>query len=92
MRSLRFALAFPFLFTLAGCPRNKTDDDGKSLTRTKTNSNPSLGHSLGKTLLCRLRHQVEHQSNNRVDRDQLHSFKPIRLAIAANLCTDNHGH
>jgi hypothetical protein len=35
MRSLRFALAFPFLFTLAGCPRDKTDDDGESLTRAE---------------------------------------------------------
>jgi hypothetical protein len=35
MRCLRFVLAAPFLFTLAGCPRDKaTDDDGESsLTR-----------------------------------------------------------
>jgi hypothetical protein len=36
MRALRFALAFPFLFTLAGCPKDKNgDDDGGALTRAE---------------------------------------------------------
>ena len=38
-----------------------------------------------------LRHKIEHERNDCVDRDELDTFEPVGLAIPRNHCPNQHG-